>query len=155
VRRSSCPSTPTTHPPYVPRPSALDHLDRDMLNPTSDLLSHWPPSCMWCPVYTSGALRTERGWVTAVTGAVSWVSAAATPCNEPGGMPWASSRVRRRVVPSKLFVYCKLCPPSAQPTMYRTTPAWRGAGAPRVSGGVSSCLGTSPAAAECAGKPTG
>ena len=40
VRRSPCPSCPTTHPPYVPRPSALDHLDRDMLNPTSDLLSH-------------------------------------------------------------------------------------------------------------------
>jgi hypothetical protein len=40
VRRSPCPSSPTTHPPYVPRPSALDHVDRDMLNPTSDLLSH-------------------------------------------------------------------------------------------------------------------
>jgi hypothetical protein len=24
VRRSPCPSSPTTHPPYVPRPSALD-----------------------------------------------------------------------------------------------------------------------------------
>ena len=40
VRRSPCPSCPTAHPPYVPRPSALDHVDRDMLNPTSDLLSH-------------------------------------------------------------------------------------------------------------------
>jgi hypothetical protein len=28
-----------THPPYVPRPSALDHLDRDMLNATFGLLS--------------------------------------------------------------------------------------------------------------------
>ena len=27
VRRSPCPSCPTTHPPYVPRPSAVDHLD--------------------------------------------------------------------------------------------------------------------------------
>jgi hypothetical protein len=27
----SCPSCPTTNPPYVPRPSAVDHLDRDML----------------------------------------------------------------------------------------------------------------------------
>ena len=26
VRRSPCPSCPTTHPPYVPRPSAVDHL---------------------------------------------------------------------------------------------------------------------------------
>jgi hypothetical protein len=25
-RRSPCPSCPTTHPPYVPRPSAVDHL---------------------------------------------------------------------------------------------------------------------------------
>jgi hypothetical protein len=40
VRRSPCPSSPTTHPPYVPRPSAVDHVDRNMLNPTSDLLSH-------------------------------------------------------------------------------------------------------------------
>jgi hypothetical protein len=40
VRRSPCPSSPTTHPPYVPRPSAVDHVDRGMLNPTSDLLSH-------------------------------------------------------------------------------------------------------------------
>jgi hypothetical protein len=40
VRRSPCPSCPTSHPPYVPRPSAVDHLDRDMLNPTPDLLSH-------------------------------------------------------------------------------------------------------------------
>jgi hypothetical protein len=31
VRRSLCPSSATTHPPYVPRPSAVDHLDRDML----------------------------------------------------------------------------------------------------------------------------
>ena len=31
VRRSPCPSCPTTNPPYVPRPSAVDHLDRDML----------------------------------------------------------------------------------------------------------------------------
>jgi hypothetical protein len=30
ARRSPCPPCPT-HPPYVPRPSALDHLDRDML----------------------------------------------------------------------------------------------------------------------------
>jgi hypothetical protein len=30
LRRSSCPSCPTTNPPYVPRPSAVDHLDRDM-----------------------------------------------------------------------------------------------------------------------------
>jgi hypothetical protein len=27
VRISPCPSSPTTHPPYVPRPSAVDHLD--------------------------------------------------------------------------------------------------------------------------------
>jgi hypothetical protein len=40
ARKSPCPSSPTTHPPYVPRPSAVDHVDRDMLNPTSDLLSH-------------------------------------------------------------------------------------------------------------------
>jgi hypothetical protein len=40
VRRSPCPSCPTTPPPYVPRPSAVDHLDENMLNPTSDLLSH-------------------------------------------------------------------------------------------------------------------
>jgi hypothetical protein len=40
VRSSPCPSSPTTRPPYVPRPSALDHLERYMLNPTSDLLSH-------------------------------------------------------------------------------------------------------------------
>jgi hypothetical protein len=39
VQRSPCPSSPTTRPPYVPRPSAVD-LDRDMLNPTPDLLSH-------------------------------------------------------------------------------------------------------------------
>jgi hypothetical protein len=26
VRRRPCPSCPSTHPPYVPRPSALDHL---------------------------------------------------------------------------------------------------------------------------------
>jgi hypothetical protein len=31
ARRIPCPSCPTTYPPYVPRPSALDHLDRDML----------------------------------------------------------------------------------------------------------------------------
>jgi hypothetical protein len=31
ARRSPCSPSPTTHPPYVPRPSALDHLDRDML----------------------------------------------------------------------------------------------------------------------------
>jgi hypothetical protein len=29
-------------------------------------------SCVWCPMYTSGALRTERGWVTAVDGAPQW-----------------------------------------------------------------------------------
>jgi hypothetical protein len=34
LRRSPCSSSPTTRPPYVPRPSALDHLDRDMLNLT-------------------------------------------------------------------------------------------------------------------------
>jgi hypothetical protein len=68
VRRSPCPSSPTAHPPYVPRPSALDHLDRDMLNPTSEPALALPPSCVWCPVCTSGALRAERGWVAAVNG---------------------------------------------------------------------------------------
>ena len=44
VRRSPCSSCPTTHPPYVPGPSARDHLGgtcptrRD--NPTSRALSH-------------------------------------------------------------------------------------------------------------------
>ena len=32
VRRSPCPSCPTTHPPYVPRPSAVDHVDRTCCN---------------------------------------------------------------------------------------------------------------------------
>jgi hypothetical protein len=59
VRRSACPSAPTTHPPYVPRPSAVDQVDRDMLNPTSDLLV-LPPPYVRC-VCTSGSLRTERG----------------------------------------------------------------------------------------------
>ena len=31
---------PDYTPTVRPRPSAVDHLDRDMLNPTSDLLSH-------------------------------------------------------------------------------------------------------------------
>ena len=31
VRRSLCPPCPTTNPPCVPRPSAVDHLARDML----------------------------------------------------------------------------------------------------------------------------
>jgi hypothetical protein len=38
VRRSPCPSCPTTHPPYVPRPSAVDHLIETCCN--VDLLSH-------------------------------------------------------------------------------------------------------------------
>jgi hypothetical protein len=59
AQRSSCPSSPAKHPPYVPRPSALDHLDRDMLQrPTC---SRTATSCMWCPVCTSGALMAERG----------------------------------------------------------------------------------------------
>jgi hypothetical protein len=60
VRMSPCPSCPTTHPPYVPRPSAVDHLDENMLNPTSDLLSHCHRR-VCCPVCTSGSLRAERG----------------------------------------------------------------------------------------------
>jgi hypothetical protein len=31
---------PDYTPTLRPRPSAVDHVDRDMLNPTSDLLSH-------------------------------------------------------------------------------------------------------------------
>ena len=55
---------PTVRPP----PSAVDHLDENMLNPTSDLLSHCHRRV--CVVSkTSGALRTERGWVAAVMGA--------------------------------------------------------------------------------------
>jgi hypothetical protein len=46
----------------------------NMLNPTSDLLSHWPPSCVGCLLCTIGSLRAERGWVTAVHGAPQrWV----------------------------------------------------------------------------------
>jgi hypothetical protein len=71
VRRSPCPSCPTTHPPYVPRPSAVDHLDRDMLQRLT--CSRTATSCVWCPMCTSGVLRTERGWVTAVNGALQWI----------------------------------------------------------------------------------
>jgi hypothetical protein len=40
ARRSPCPPCPTTQPPYVPRPSAVDHLGATCWNPTPDLLSH-------------------------------------------------------------------------------------------------------------------
>jgi hypothetical protein len=66
VRRSPCPSCPTTNPPYVPRPSAVDHLARDMLQRLT--CSRTATSCVRCPMCTSGALRTERGWVMAVEG---------------------------------------------------------------------------------------
>jgi hypothetical protein len=63
ARRSPCTSFPTTHPPYVPRPSALDHVDRDMLQ----RLSCSRTATVVCMVpSTSGLLRAERGWVTAV-----------------------------------------------------------------------------------------
>jgi hypothetical protein len=32
VRRSPCPSSSTAHPPYVPHPSAVDHVDRTCCN---------------------------------------------------------------------------------------------------------------------------
>ena len=58
VRRSPCPSSPTTHPPYVPRPSAVDHLDRDMLQRLTCSHCH---RCVGCPVSTTGSLGAERG----------------------------------------------------------------------------------------------
>jgi hypothetical protein len=68
LRRSACPSSPTIHPPYVPRPSAVDHLDRDMLQ----RLTCSRTATVVCPVCTSRSLRTERGWVTAVNARRSW-----------------------------------------------------------------------------------
>jgi hypothetical protein len=46
---------------------------------TSHLLSHCHRR-VWCPMCTSGSLRAERGWVTAVNGAPqwSWIWAATT-----------------------------------------------------------------------------
>jgi hypothetical protein len=78
VRRSPWPSSPTTHPPYVPRPSAVDHLDRDMLNPTSDLLSHCHRRVRGVRCALADRRGLRGGWVTAVNGATqsSWVSAA-------------------------------------------------------------------------------
>ena len=37
--------------------------------------------------------------------------------SEPGGVPWASGRVRRRVVPSKLFVLVEARPTSDELTV--------------------------------------
>jgi hypothetical protein len=69
ARRSPCPSCPTTHLPCVSRPSAVDHLDRDMLQ----RLTCSRTATVVCRVCTSGAMRAERGWVTAVNGAQQWI----------------------------------------------------------------------------------
>ena len=49
---------PDYTPTVRPRPSALDHLDRAMLNPTSDLLSHCHRR-VWCD---AGVCRRCRSW---------------------------------------------------------------------------------------------
>jgi hypothetical protein len=58
---------PTVRPPPKRcRPSGPRH-------PTTLTCSRTATSCVRCPVCTSGALRTERGWVTAVNGAQQWI----------------------------------------------------------------------------------
>jgi hypothetical protein len=58
---------PDYAPTVRPRPSAVDHLDRDMLQRLT--CSRIATSCVWFPMCTSGSLRAEWGWVTAVDGA--------------------------------------------------------------------------------------
>jgi hypothetical protein len=86
-RRSPCSSCPTTHPPYVPRPSAVDHLDRDMLQ----RLTCSRTATVVCVVCTSGSLRAERG----VGDGCEWRSAVGFGRlhREPGGAPWAGGSV--------------------------------------------------------------
>jgi hypothetical protein len=65
-----------------------------------------PPSCVWCPVCTSGAMRAERGWVVAVDGAQQRSRVSAAP---PGKRVsarvgwWAGGYAKRRAVPRQLL----------------------------------------------------
>jgi hypothetical protein len=61
-----------------PPPALLTIFGRDMLQRLT--CSRTATSCVRCPMCTSGALRAERGWVTAVNGAQqwSWIWAATT-----------------------------------------------------------------------------
>jgi hypothetical protein len=83
----------------------LVHCDRSRV-PADPALA-LPPSCVWCPVCTSGALRAERGvgdgceWRAAVCWGFGGTSSALKHILygsdfEFGGVPWASVSVSWR-----------------------------------------------------------